>query len=70
MVEACSPRPLGQLSPEDAAANDKRFAAETMAALPMGGLVVFALGCFSLLWFDDVTDQQQCLVTRRRAKTV
>ena len=69
MVEAFSHRPLWQLYTDDAAANDKRFAAEIMAALPIGGLLVFDLGFFSFLWFDDFTDQQKFFVTRMRAKT-
>lgn len=69
MVEAFSHRPLWQLYTEDAAANDKRFAAEILAALPVGGLLVFDLGFFSFLWFDDFTDQQKYFVTRLRAKT-
>ena len=59
-------RLLWQLYTEDAAANDKRFAAEIMAALPIGGLLVFDLGFFSFLWFDDFTDQQKFFVTRMR----
>src|SRR5919109_2675416 len=46
MVAAFSHRPLWQLYTEDAAANDKRFATETLAALPVGGLLVFDLGFF------------------------
>jgi hypothetical protein len=69
MVEAFSHRPLWQLSTEDAPANDKRFAAEILAALPVGGLLVFDLGFFSFLWFDDFTQQQKCFVTRMREKT-
>lgn len=69
MVEAFSHRPLWQLYTEDAAANDKRFAVEILAALPRGGLLVFDLGFFSFLWFDDFTDQQKWFVTRMRAKT-
>jgi Transposase DDE domain len=68
MVQAFSHRPLWQLYTEDAAANDKRFAAEIMAALPIGGLWVFDLGFFSFLWFDDFTDQQKFFVTRMRQK--
>jgi hypothetical protein len=44
MVEAFSHRPVWQLYTEDAAAHDKRFAPEVMAALPVGGLLVFELG--------------------------
>jgi hypothetical protein len=69
MVEAFSHRPLWQLYTEDAAANDKRFATEIMAAVPVGGLLVFDLGFFSFLWFDDFTDQQKFFVTRMREKT-
>jgi hypothetical protein len=69
MVAAFSHRPLWQLDTEDALAHDKRFAAEILAALPVGGLVVCDLGFFSFLWFDDLTDQQKYLVTRRREKT-
>jgi DDE family transposase len=69
MVEAFSHRPVWQLYTEDAAANDKRFATEIMAALPVGGLVVFDLGFFSFLWFDDFTNQQKFFVTRMREKT-
>jgi hypothetical protein len=69
MVEAFTHRPRWQLSTEDALAHDKRFAAESRAALPVGGLVVCDLGFFSCLWFDDLTDQQKGFVTRRREKT-
>ena len=69
MVEAFSHRPLWQLYTEDALANDKRFAAEILAALPVGGLLVFDLGFFSFLWFDDLMDQKKYFVTRMREKT-
>src|SRR5882724_2729279 len=69
MVEAFTLLPIGQVSTEDALANDKRFAAEILAALPVGGLLVFDLGFFSFLWFDDFTDQQKGFVTRMREKT-
>ena len=69
MVEAFSVRPLWQLYTEDAAANDKRFAAPILAALPQGGLLVFDLGFFSFLWFDDFTGQNKFFVTRMRQKT-
>jgi hypothetical protein len=69
MVEAFTHRPLWQLYTEDAAANDKRFAPQILAAVPLGGLLVFDLGFFSFLWFDDFTDQQKFFVTRLRQKT-
>ena len=69
MVEAFSHRPLWQLYTEDAAANDKRCAAEMLTALPLGGLLVFALGFCSFLWFDDCTAAPRCFVTRMREQT-
>jgi Transposase DDE domain len=69
MVEAFSHRPLWQLYTDDAAANDKRFVAEILAALPVGGLLVFDLGFFSFLWFDDFTASDRFFVTRMREKT-
>ena len=69
LVEAFSHRPLWQLYTEDAAAHDQRCATEILAARPVGGLLVFDLGLFSLLWCDAFTDQQKCLVTRMREKT-
>jgi hypothetical protein len=69
MGEAFSHCPLGQLYTEDAAANDKRFAAEIMAAVPVRGLLVVDLGFFSFLWFDDFTASHRFLVTRMREKT-
>jgi hypothetical protein len=69
MVEAFSHRPLWQLYTEDAAANDKRFATEILAMLPPGGLLVFDLGFFSFLWFDDFTAANKFFVTRMREKT-
>ncbi|MGH7393937.1 MAG: IS4 family transposase, partial [Candidatus Rokuibacteriota bacterium] len=69
MVEAFSHRPLWQLYTDDTAANDKRFATAIMAALPPGGLLIFDLGFFSFLWFDDFTATHRYFVTRMRAKT-
>ena len=69
MVEAFTHRPLWQLYTADAAANDKRFAAEILAAVPLGGLLIFDLGFFSFLWFDEFTEQQKYFVTRQRQKT-
>jgi hypothetical protein len=68
MVEAFSHRPVWQLYTADAAANDKRFATEILAALPVGGLLVFDLGFFSFLWFDDFTTSHRFFVTRMRHK--
>jgi Transposase DDE domain len=68
-VEAFTHRPLWQLDTADAAATDKRFATEVLAALPVGGLLVFDLGFVSFLWCDDYTEQQTFFVTRMREKT-
>ena len=68
MVEAFSHRPLWQLYTADAAANDKRFGTEIMAALPVGELLVFDLRFFSFLWFDDFTASHRFFVTRMREK--
>lgn len=69
MVEAFTHRPLWQLYTEEATANDKRFTAELLAAVPEGGLLVFDLGFFSFAWFDDLAEQQKFFVTRLREKT-
>jgi hypothetical protein len=69
MVEAFTHRPLWHLYTEDATANDKRFAAEILAAVPEHGLLIFDLGFFSFLWFDEFTDQQKFFVSRLRQKT-
>jgi hypothetical protein len=66
MVEACSHSPRWQRYTEDATANDKRLATESMAAVPVGRLVVCDRGFFSFLWRDDFTNQQQFFITRRR----
>jgi hypothetical protein len=69
MVAAFSHRPLWPLYTEDAAAKDKRVAAERLAMLPPGGLVVVALGFFSCLGCDAFTAANKCFVTRMREKT-
>ena len=68
MVAACRHRPLGHLYTAAALANDKRFAAALLAALPVGGRVIFDLGCVSCLWFDDCTTTPRFFVTRLREK--
>ena len=68
-MEACGQRPWWQLDTAEAAANDKRFASEILAALPAGGLGVCDLGFFSFLWCADFPAQQKCFVTRMRHKT-
>ena len=58
-VEAFTHRPLWQLYTEEAVAKDKRFAGEILASVPERGLLVFDLGVFSFLGFDDFTDQHK-----------
>ena len=69
MVEAFSHRPLWQLYTEDAAANDKRFAAEILAVLPLGGCWSLIWVFSAFLWFDDFTASHKFFVTRMREKT-
>ena len=69
MVEAFTHRPLWHRYTEDAAANDKRFGAEILAVVPAGGLLIFDLGFFSFLWFDEFTEQHKSFVTRLRQNT-
>jgi hypothetical protein len=69
LVEAFGHRPLWQCYTDDAAANDKRFTAEILDAVPLGGVLIFDLGFFSFLWFDTFTDEQKYFVTRLRQKT-
>lgn len=69
MVEAVSHQPLWQVYTENAAANDRRVAVETLVALPSSGLLVFVLGFCRCLWCDALTVPQQSFVTRLRAKT-
>jgi Transposase DDE domain len=69
LVDAFSHYPLWQLYTEDAAANDKRFAAEILAAVPTRALVVCDVGFLSFLWFDDFTAANRFFVTRMREKT-
>ena len=68
-VAAFRHRPWWPHETEDARANDQRFAAEILAALPPGGLLVCALGFFSSLWFDDLTAASKFVVTRMRVTT-
>ena len=69
MVDAFGHYPLWQLDTEDAAAHDKRVAAEILAALPVGALWVCDLGFFSFRWFEDVTASNRSFGTRMREKT-
>lgn len=69
MVEAFSLRPVWHEYTEESYANDKRFCASILEALPQGGLLVYDLGFFSFGWFDDFTEQGKYFVTRMREKT-
>jgi hypothetical protein len=56
MVEAFSHRPRWLPHTADAAANDQRFAVEMLAALPVGGRLIFDLGCVRVLGCATLTD--------------
>lgn len=69
LVDLSTLRPWWARFTEEVSANEKRFAAEILAAVPEGGLLVYDLGLFSFAWFDDFTQQGKYFVTRLREKT-
>ena len=69
LVAAFSHRPRWPRSTAAAAAHDQRFAAASLAALPVGGVVVCAVGFCRWLWCDACPGSQPCGVTRRREQT-
>ena len=69
VVEAFNHRPVASWYSEKATANDKTFADELLARLPVGGLLIFDLGFFDFVWFDAFTTANKFFVTRLRAKT-
>lgn len=54
---------------EDPNENDKVVAAEMVAALPSGSLILADLGYFAFAWFDALTDQGYYWLSRLRNKT-
>lgn len=69
VVDLFSHRPIAMHYDETAKANDKSFGHWLLKQLPAGGLLVFDLGFFSFLWFDQFSDNQRYFVTRQREKT-
>ena len=69
VVEAFNHRPVATWYTEKATANDKTFADDLLARLPVGGLLIFDLGFFDFVWFDAFTNANKFFVTRLRRKT-
>jgi hypothetical protein len=69
MVELLSHRPVYLSYVEKPKANDKSFCQQLLEKLPIGGLLVFDLGFFKFLWFDQFTEGGKYFVTRLREKT-
>jgi Transposase DDE domain len=69
IVDLLTHRPVfSWFTPEDAA-NDKQWVDNLLQKLPTGGLLVFDLGFFKFLWFDQFTNTHKYFVTRQREKT-
>ena len=68
-VEAFSHRPQWQHDTDDTSAHDQRLTIARLAALPVGTLLVFDRGFFSVLWFADFTGSQKFFGTRTWDKT-
>ena len=69
MVDLCTLRPRWAWYTVESQANEKRFLAEILAAVPKDGLLVYDLGLFSFSLFDAFTAQGKWFVTRLREKT-
>ena len=69
MVELFGLKPVWTRYTEESAANDKVFTKEILEGVPKGGLLVYDLGFFSFVWFDDFTEKGNYFVTRMREKT-
>jgi hypothetical protein len=69
VVELLTHRPVKISYNVNAKANDKIFDDWLLEALPIGGLLVFDLGFFKFLWFDQFSEQKKYFVTRLREKT-
>ncbi len=69
VIDLWSHRPVCCWYTAESAANDKQWVDDLLQKLPMGGLLVFDLGFFKLLWFDQFTDTSKYFVTRQREKT-
>ena len=69
VVEAFSHCPVTTWYTKNCSANDKTWCNKLLERLPVGGLLVFDLGFFKFLWFDEFTESQKFFVTRLREKT-
>lgn len=69
VVEAFHHHPVATWYSEKATANDKTWADDLLARLPVGGLLIFDLGFFDFVWFDAFTNANKFFVTRLRRKT-
>lgn len=69
VVELLTHRPLKLSYCLNPKANDKTFDTWLQQQLPVGGLLVFDLGFFKFLWFDQFTEQGKYFLTRLREKT-
>lgn len=69
VVELLTHRPLKLSYTPNPKATDKTFDSWLLEHLPIGGLLVFDLGFFKFLWFDQFTDQHKYFLTRLREKT-
>jgi hypothetical protein len=69
IVDLLTHRPVFSWYTTESAANDKQWVDNLLQKLPMGGLLVFDLGFFKFLWFDQFTATSKYFVTRQREKT-
>ena len=69
VVEAFNHHPVATWYTDKATANDKTWADDLLARLPVGGLLIFDLGFFDFVWFDAFTNANKFFVTRLRRKT-
>ena len=69
MVEAFSRRPVAAWYTDNPKASDQQWNDELISKLPKGGLLIFDLGFFNFVWFDDFSETEKYFLTRWRKKT-
>jgi len=69
VVEAFTHRPVTTWYTQNSKSNDKVWCDKLLERLPDGGLLIFDLGFFKFLWFDEFTESKKFFVTRLREKT-
>jgi hypothetical protein len=69
VVELFTHRPMASWYTASSTANDKQWLNELLKQLPVGGLLLFDLGFFKFLWFDQFTESAKYFLTRQREKT-